>query len=75
MQIAILTAKIRALAGFLDKRGRKDKVNKRNLRILVHKRQKLLTYLRRKERGGERWQRVTEMCGLGEASWKGEISL
>ncbi|KAH7397653.1 ribosomal protein-like protein S15 [Cadophora sp. MPI-SDFR-AT-0126] len=76
VQIAILTAKIRVLANQLEKKGgQKDKVNKRNLRLMVHKRQKLLTYLRRKERGGERWQHLIETLGLTEGTWKGEISL
>ncbi|KAF1349956.1 hypothetical protein BDV97DRAFT_295401, partial [Delphinella strobiligena] len=75
VQIAILTAKIRTLADFLDTRGHTDKVNKRNLRVLVHKRQKLLSYLRRKERGGPRWQNLIETLGLTEGTWKGEISL
>jgi ribosomal protein S15 len=75
VQIAILTAKIRSLANFLETRGKKDKVNKRNLRLLVHRRQKLLQYLRRKERGGPRYQRCVEMLGLTEGTWKGEISL
>lgn len=75
VQAAILTAKIRTLADFLETRGHTDKVNKRNLRVLVHKRQKLLTYLRRKERGGPRWQNLIETLGLTEGTWKGEISL
>ena len=75
VQIAILTTKIRVLAEHLGGLGRKDKVNKRNLQLLVHKRQKLLRYLRRKERGGERWENVIKELGLEDASWKGEISL
>ncbi|KAG9231065.1 ribosomal protein-like protein S15 [Amylocarpus encephaloides] len=76
VQIAILTAKIRVLADQLAmKGGSKDKVNKRNLRVMVHKRQKHLQYLRRKERGSDRWQNVTDTLGLTEGSWKGEISL
>lgn len=76
VQIAILTVKIRALANQLDGKGaKKDKVNKRNLRVMVHKRQKLLQYLRRKERGGDRWQHLIEKLGLSEATWKGEISI
>ncbi|GAB7355366.1 hypothetical protein MBLNU459_g5890t2 [Dothideomycetes sp. NU459] len=75
VQVAILTAKIRTLADFLETRGRTDKVNKRNLRVLVHKRQKLLAYLRRKERGGPRWQNLIETLGLTEGTWRGEISL
>ena len=76
VQIAILTAKIRVLASQLEiKGGQKDKINKRNLRILVHKRQKLLQYLRRKERGGDRWRNLVETLGLTDGTWKGEISL
>jgi ribosomal protein S15 len=75
VQIAILTAKIRTLATFLEGRGRMDKVNKRNLRLLVHRRQKLLRYLERKERGGPRFRNVVEALGLTEGTWKGEISL
>jgi len=72
VQVAILTTKINVLA---DNLGKKDKHNKRNLRLLVHKRQKLLKYLRRKERGGPRWQHLMDKLGLGDAMWKGEISL
>jgi ribosomal protein S15 len=76
VQIAILTAKIRVLAKALEIPGaQKDKINKRNLRVLVHRRQRLLAYLRRKERGGERWQHLVETLGLTEGTWKGEISL
>lgn len=72
VQAAILTTKINTLADNLHK---KDKHNKRNLRVLVHKRQKLLSYLRRKERGGPRWQHLVEKLGISDAMWKGEISL
>ncbi|CZT09364.1 related to ribosomal protein S15 precursor (mitochondrial) [Rhynchosporium agropyri] len=76
VQIAILTAKIRVLANQLEmKGGQKDKVNKRNLRLLVHKRQKLLRYLRTKERGGERWRHLVNTLGLSDGTWQGEISL
>ncbi|KAI9846664.1 MAG: hypothetical protein M1837_003719 [Sclerophora amabilis] len=75
VQIAILTTKIHALANHMEGPGRKDKVNKRNLRLLVHRRQKLLSFLRRKERGGERWQYVMQTLGLTEGAWKGEITL
>lgn len=75
VQIAILTAKINTLADFLSSRGKGDKHNKRNLRLLVHRRQKLLQYLRRKERGGPRWQHCIETLGLTEGTWRGEISL
>lgn len=72
VQVAILTAKINVLA---DNLGRQDKHNKRNLRLLVHRRQKLLAYLRRQERGGPRWQNLVEKLGINDAMWKGEISL
>lgn len=76
VQVAILTAKIRVLAKHLEaKGGNNDKVNKRNLRLLVHRRQKLLAYLRRKERGSERWTNLIQTLGLTEGTWKGEISL
>lgn len=75
VQIGILTAKIRTLATNLRRDGKHDKINKRNLRLLVHRRQKLLQYLRRKERGGPRWQRCIELLGLTEGTWRGEISL
>lgn len=76
VQVAILTAKIRVLAKQLEVKGaQKDKINKRNLRVLVHKRQKHLAYLRRKERGSERWQNLINTLGLTEGTWKGEISL
>lgn len=72
VQIAILTAKINVLANNLHN---KDKVNKRSLRLLVHRRQKLLKYLRRKERGGPRWQNIVEQLGINDGMWKGEITL
>lgn len=75
VQIAILTAKIRTLADFLETRGRMDKANKRNLRLLVHRRAKLLKYLRRKERGGPRFQNVVKTLGLTDGTWKGEITI
>ncbi|KAL1978431.1 hypothetical protein VTN31DRAFT_1290 [Thermomyces dupontii] len=74
VQIAILTTKILNLQRHLEN-TKKDRHNKRNLRLLVHKRQKLLRYLRRKERGGPRFQYVMETLGLSDAAWKGEISL
>ncbi|CAE7180143.1 hypothetical protein P3342_002576 [Pyrenophora teres f. teres] len=75
VQIALLTAKIKTLADFLQSRGKNDMHNKRNLRLLVHRRQKLLQYLRRKERGGPRWQHCIATLGLTEGTWRGEISL
>lgn len=75
VQIAVLTTKILTLAKQLEKTSHKDKHNKRNLRLMVHKRQKLLNYLRTKERGGPRWQNLVTTLGLSDATWKGEISL
>ena len=72
VQVAILTTKINVL---LENVHNKDKHNLRNLRILVHRRQKLLTYLRRKERGGPRWQNLVDKLGINDAMWKGEITL
>ncbi|KAJ5925683.1 hypothetical protein N7454_008322 [Penicillium verhagenii] len=74
VQAAILTIKIMNLSRHLQT-ANKDKHNKRNLQLLVHKRQKLLRYVRQKERGGPRWQNLMEKLGLSEASWKGEIAL
>ena len=75
VQIAILTAKIRALSQALEKTGLGDKHNKRNLRLLVHKRQKLLKYMFRRERGSSRWTSMIEKLGITDACWKREISL
>lgn len=76
VQIAILTSKIRALSQALEiNRGYKDKHNKRNLRVLVHRRQKLLRYMERKERGSERWTHMLEKLGITPATWKGEITV
>ena len=74
VQIGILTAKIRVLADEYGK-NRKDKANKRNLRLLLHRRQKLLKYMEKKERGSDRWQNMVTMLGLTEATWKGEIAV
>lgn len=75
VQIAILTVKIRKLAQELEQgRGYKDKMNKRNLRLLVHRRQKLMRYMERKERGGARWTNMLEKLGLTPATYHGEIS-
>ncbi|KAK5997254.1 hypothetical protein PT974_02608 [Cladobotryum mycophilum] len=76
VQIAILTAKIRSVSRALEiNRGYKDKHNKRNLRLLLHRRQKLLKYMERKERGSERWTHMLEKLGLTPATWKGQIDL
>ncbi|KAH7347208.1 hypothetical protein B0T11DRAFT_290987 [Plectosphaerella cucumerina] len=76
VQIAILTMKIRKVAQELGQnRGYKDKHNKRNLRVLCHKRQRLLRYMEKKERGSERWTSMLEKLGLSPATWKEQISL
>ncbi|KAI1328544.1 hypothetical protein F5Y16DRAFT_150392 [Xylariaceae sp. FL0255] len=76
VQIAILTTKIHRLAKELETgRGYKDKVGKRDLRLMVHKRQRLLQYMERKERGSPRWQHMMQTLGLTEANYKGQITL
>ncbi|KAL8724590.1 MAG: hypothetical protein Q9166_007866 [cf. Caloplaca sp. 2 TL-2023] len=75
VQIGILTAKIRILADRYEGANRNDKVNKRNLRLLLHRRQKLLKYMHKKERGSERWVNMIEKLGLTEATWKGQITV
>lgn len=75
VQIAILTAKIQKLNEALGTgRGFKDISNRRNLELLVHRRQKLLRYMERKERGGERWTHMLTKLGITEAMWKGQIT-
>ena len=75
VQIGILTAKIRVLADRYEGPNRMDKVNKRNLRLLLHRRQKLLKYMERRERGSERWHNMIRTLGLTEATWKGQIAV
>lgn len=76
VQIAILTAKIKVLADKLEeKKGKNDKVGKRDLRLLVHRRQKLLKYMFRKERGSDRWHHLIDTLGLTEGTYRGEITL
>lgn len=76
VQIAILTAKIRVLSDmYAGPKGNKDKHNKRNLLLLVHRRQKLLRYMERKERGSGRWEHMLEKLGLTPRNWKDQIAL
>ncbi|KAK0748499.1 hypothetical protein B0T21DRAFT_277638 [Apiosordaria backusii] len=76
VQIAILTAKIRAVALALEgHKGYKDKNNKRSLRLLLHKRQRLLKYMEKKERGSERWQFMLKTLGITPACWKNQIEV
>ncbi|KAF8477292.1 hypothetical protein BDZ91DRAFT_19569 [Kalaharituber pfeilii] len=74
VQAAILTTKIRVLAEHL-KANKHDKMNKRNLRLLVHKRQKLLKYLKRKEKGGIRYRNVMAALGLDDHAVHSELFL
>ena len=74
VQAAILTAKIRALAEH-TKNNKKDKMNKRNLRLLCHKRQKILRYLKRKEKGGVRYRNIMEQLGLDERAIEMELMM
>ena len=75
VQIGILTAKIRVLADRYEGPNRMDKVNKRNLRLLLHRRQKLLKYMEKRERGSERWHNMIRTLGLTEATWRGQIAV
>ncbi|KKY36534.1 putative ribosomal protein s15 precursor-like protein [Diaporthe ampelina] len=76
VQIAILTAKIRVLAAmYAGKKGNKDKHNKKNLRLLLHRRQKLLKYMERRERGSGRWEHMVETLGLSPATYKKQIEV
>ena len=75
VQIGILTAKIRVLADRYEGENRNDKINKRNLRLLLHRRQKLLRYMEKKERGSGRWRYMLEKLGLTEATWRGQIAV
>ena len=76
VQIAILTAKIRALAKALEgPGGNRDKNNKRSLALLCHKRQRLLRYMERKERGSGRWEHMIKTLGITPAMWKEQITL
>lgn len=75
VQIGILTAKIRVLADRYEGENRNDKINKRNLRLLLHRRQKLLSYMEKKERGSGRWHNMITTLGLTPACWKGQIAV
>lgn len=75
VQIGILTAKIRVLADRYEGENRNDKINKRNLRLLLHRRQKLLKYMQKRERGSERWHHMISTLGLTPACWEGQIAV
>ncbi|KAF8509417.1 mitochondrial ribosomal protein S15 [Hysterangium stoloniferum] len=70
VQAAILTMKIRNLYTHLQLK-RKDIANRRSLRILVHKRAKLLKYLKRLDR--ERFETALGRLGLEESAIEGEL--
>ena len=76
VQIAVLTAKIKVMAReYEEGTARNDKLNKRNLRLLLHKRAKLLKYFMRKDKMGKRWHDLVETLGLTPATWEGEIAV
>lgn len=75
VQAAILTVKIRNVAKMVKEYGNKDKHNKRNLRLLCHRRQKLLKYLKKKEKGGVRYRNIMDALGLDEAAVQKELSM
>jgi len=72
VQVALLTYRIRNLYFHLTK-FRRDVGNRRGLRILVHRRAKLLRYLKQKHR--QRYDAVLERLGLEPASVEGELVL
>jgi ribosomal protein S15P/S13E len=43
-------------------------MNRANLRELCHKRQKILRYLKKKDKGGARYRNVMEALGLDDAA-------
>lgn len=67
VQAAIFTAKIRALAQHME-HNKQDKMNRANLRELCHKRQKILRYLKKQDKGGARYRNVMEALGLDDAA-------
>jgi ribosomal protein S15 len=76
VQIGILTLKIRKLSQMLEgPKGYKDHYAKRDLRLLCHRRQRLLRYMERKERGSERWQNMLKTLGLTPATWKEQLTM
>lgn len=77
VQAAILTVKIRALSKAMEetKSANKDKHNKRNLRLMVHRRKKLLAYLKKKEKSGVRWRNIMDALGLDDAAIENELFL
>jgi len=72
VQVALLTYRIRNLYFHLTK-FRRDVGNRRGLRILVHRRAKLLRYLKQKHR--QRYDALLERLGLEPASVEGELVL
>lgn len=62
--------RIRTIWDHLNK-FKKDVVSRRSLRLLVHKRAKILRYLKRVDR--DRYERVLERLGLEAGSVEGEL--
>lgn len=69
---ALLTMQIRGLWDHLS-RCKKDISNRRSLRILVHKRAKMLRYLKRVD--ADRYDRVLERLGLDPEAVEGELNV
>lgn len=70
VQAALLTLQIRNLWKHLSN-FKRDVVNRRSLRRLVHQRAKLLKYLKRTDR--DRYERVLERLGLEPGAVEGEL--
>lgn len=72
-QVAILTYRLHLLYDHLAQPGfRKDEVTRRSMGLLVHKRAKLLKYLRR-EGGEERYATLLKRVGVNRRAVEGEI--
>lgn len=54
-------------------KNKKDVSNRRSLLHLIHKRAKMLRYLKRKDY--DRWERVLERLGLEREAVEGELNL
>ena len=54
-------------------RCRKDVANHRSLRVLLHKRAKILKYLKNKD--ADRYERILERLGLEPEAVEGEINV
>ncbi|EMD32580.1 hypothetical protein CERSUDRAFT_118619, partial [Gelatoporia subvermispora B] len=70
VQAALMTLRIRNIWSHLT-RCKKDFMNRRNLRILIHQRAKILRYLKKKDVG--RYDTILERLGLEPAAVEGEL--